>query len=133
MGSRHGELHCLLAIAKVSRTEHKRKGRMSKYFKKMLGARSSTTDASSASSSDARRMSRRNQRSEEEVSRETDLSTAMMVQQLADEEAAPRSRPRGSVDGHQVINRNREAGHKRLLADYFVDHPVYDDTFFRRR
>ena len=35
--------------------------------------------------------------------------------------------------GRQVIPRDRLSGHARLMADYFVSNPVYDDDFFRRR
>ena len=33
----------------------------------------------------------------------------------------------------RYIDREREAGHERLLRDYFVDNPVYSEEMFRRR
>ncbi|XP_047314080.1 putative nuclease HARBI1 [Impatiens glandulifera] len=39
----------------------------------------------------------------------------------------------GSVPGHIVINRDREAADRRLYNDYFSDNPLYNDTMFRRR
>ena len=39
----------------------------------------------------------------------------------------------GSVPGHVVINRDREAADQRLFADYFADNPRYDEGMFRRR
>ena len=48
-------------------------------------------------------------------------------------EAGSGGRRGGSVVGHQVIDRSRIDGHRRLFADYFADPPVYDHTYFRRR
>ena len=43
-------------------------------------------------------------------------------------------RPRdGSILGHAVINRDREAADRILFADYFADNPRYNDGMFRRR
>ena len=43
-------------------------------------------------------------------------------------------RPRGgSIPGHAVINRGREAADRILFADYFADNPRYNDGMFRRR
>ena len=39
----------------------------------------------------------------------------------------------GSVPGHIVINRDREAADQRLFDDYFADTPRYDEGMFRRR
>jgi hypothetical protein len=33
----------------------------------------------------------------------------------------------------RYINRNREAAHEQLVADYFAEYPLYSDTIFRRR
>jgi hypothetical protein len=59
-------------------------------------------------------------------------ASTVMVQRLAEEEE---SKPRrgGSVIGRQVVPRDRHGGHYRLMSDYFVTNPVYDDDFFRRR
>jgi hypothetical protein len=37
------------------------------------------------------------------------------------------------VIGRQVVSRDRHNGHYRLMTDYFVSDPIYDDDFFRRR
>jgi hypothetical protein len=59
-------------------------------------------------------------------------AATVMVQALVEEEEE--SRPtRGSVIGRQVVSRDRHSGHYRLMADYFVSDPIYDDDFFRRR
>ncbi|XP_059315422.1 uncharacterized protein LOC132066037 [Lycium ferocissimum] len=39
----------------------------------------------------------------------------------------------GSVPGHLVINREREAADNNLFLDYFSDNPRYNDGMFRRR
>ena len=40
---------------------------------------------------------------------------------------------RGSVEGHGVLNRDRQLGHVRLYQDYFSDDPTYEPNYFRRR
>jgi len=40
---------------------------------------------------------------------------------------------RGSVDGHHVLNHDRQSGHIRLYEDYFSDNPTYGPSYFRRR
>ena len=40
---------------------------------------------------------------------------------------------RGSVEGHRVLNRDRQAGHERLYQDYFSDNPTYGPNYFMRR
>jgi len=42
-------------------------------------------------------------------------------------------RHRGSVEGHRVLNRDRQSGHVRLYQDYFSDDPTYEPNYFRRR
>lgn len=37
---------------------------------------------------------------------------------------------RGSVEGHRVVNRDRQSGH---YEDYFSDNPTYGPSYFRRR
>ena len=39
----------------------------------------------------------------------------------------------GSVPGHVVINRNREAADRNLFNDYFSENPRYNAEMFRRR
>jgi hypothetical protein len=38
----------------------------------------------------------------------------------------------GSVHGHRVLQRDRQAGHERLYQDYFADNPTYAPNYFRR-
>ena len=40
---------------------------------------------------------------------------------------------RSSVEGHHVLNRDRQSGHNRLYEDYFSDNPTYGPSYFRRR
>jgi len=37
----------------------------------------------------------------------------------------------GSISGHKVVRRKREAGHWRLYEDYFLDDATYGPKFFR--
>ena len=39
----------------------------------------------------------------------------------------------GDIISRQFRYRDRVSGHSRLLNDYFVENPVYDETLFRRR
>ena len=39
----------------------------------------------------------------------------------------------GGRIGRQYRYRDRVSGHSRLLNDYFVENPVYDETLFHRR
>lgn len=56
-------------------------------------------------------------------------TTALLIEGEDSEE----SQPGGSVQGHQVLNRERELGHMRLYQDYFSEHPTYGPNYFRRR
>ncbi|OEL14520.1 hypothetical protein BAE44_0024462 [Dichanthelium oligosanthes] len=40
---------------------------------------------------------------------------------------------RGSVVGRQTVLRDRYNGHRRLIAYYFDNPPVYNDNIFHRR
>jgi len=40
---------------------------------------------------------------------------------------------RSSVEGHHVLNRDRQSGHIILYEDYFSDNPTYGPSYFRRR
>jgi hypothetical protein len=57
----------------------------------------------------------------------------LLLLDMADEEDLQRKKSKGSVQGHSVINRDRVAEHKALVADYFCENPVYNDRQFRRR
>jgi hypothetical protein len=39
----------------------------------------------------------------------------------------------GSIKGHRVLQRDRQAGYQRLYQDYFSDNPTYGHYYFRRR
>jgi len=39
----------------------------------------------------------------------------------------------GSVPGHRVYNCDRAGADKQLMADYFVERPLYNEDHFRRR
>ncbi|XP_065860788.1 uncharacterized protein [Euphorbia lathyris] len=39
----------------------------------------------------------------------------------------------GSVEGHRVVNRNREEAHQNMYDDYFSSNPRFDANTFRRR
>jgi hypothetical protein len=40
---------------------------------------------------------------------------------------------RGSIEGHRVLDRDRQSGHSKLFQDYFSDDPTYGPDHFRRR
>jgi hypothetical protein len=40
---------------------------------------------------------------------------------------------RGSIFGHNIVNRNRKEGELRLYNDYFVENPKFTESQFRRR
>ena len=65
---------------------------------------------------------------------EDDTVTALAVQipetELLEVE---KSRQRGSVDGHSVVDRDIGSGHTRIHNDYFSDNPVYPESVFQRR
>ncbi|XP_042460882.1 uncharacterized protein LOC122044658 [Zingiber officinale] len=48
-------------------------------------------------------------------------------------ERSNNSRHRGSIPGHKMINRNREAADRNLFNDYFTENTLYNDAMFRRR
>ena len=57
------------------------------------------------------------------------LATAQIVQGFSNE----KGRHGGSVKGHKVIYRDREAGHERMYQDYLAENPTYGPELFRRR
>ncbi|XP_039793020.1 uncharacterized protein LOC120659001 [Panicum virgatum] len=63
-----------------------------------------------------------------------DDDTTVVGHMIHEEEARRREGGRrGSVPGHIVIDREHGSGHARIMADYFVENPVYTDAQFRRR
>ncbi|XP_042400159.1 uncharacterized protein LOC121989924 [Zingiber officinale] len=48
-------------------------------------------------------------------------------------EGSNKSRHRGSIHGHKMINCNREAADRNLFNDYFTENALYNDAMFRRR
>ncbi|RLN24092.1 putative nuclease HARBI1 [Panicum miliaceum] len=57
-----------------------------------------------------------------------DFVTAMLVDIKSN-----RSKHGGSVMGRAVVRRKKQAGHIKLMEDYFVDAPVFGPRTFRRR
>ncbi|XP_062209178.1 uncharacterized protein LOC133910957 [Phragmites australis] len=64
-----------------------------------------------------------------------DEEELMMMVAIEEEELRTqgRTRHRGSVLGHAVIDRGHQEGAARLFRDYFSNNPVYGDILFRRR
>jgi hypothetical protein len=48
-------------------------------------------------------------------------------------EAKLQARPGSSVNSRRYINRDHEAGHAKLVVEYFAEHPLYIDYQFCRR
>jgi hypothetical protein len=44
-----------------------------------------------------------------------------------------RTRHRGSIPGHNIVNRNRKEGELRLYNDYFTENPKFTESQFQRR
>ena len=44
-----------------------------------------------------------------------------------------RTRYRGSIPGHNIVNRNKKEGELRLYNDYFAKNPKFIKSQFRRR
>ena len=40
---------------------------------------------------------------------------------------------RGSILGHNIVNRNKKEGELRLYNDYFAENPKFTESQFRRR
>jgi hypothetical protein len=57
------------------------------------------------------------------------ITTAAIVQTFS----GHKRRPGGSIPGHIVIYRDREAGHQRMVRDYLAANPTYGPHLFRRR
>lgn len=62
-----------------------------------------------------------------------DEEISVAIVQLADGEEEEHQPHRGSVHGRATVDRDRYTGRLRLMQDYFVDPPVYDERFFQRR
>jgi hypothetical protein len=60
------------------------------------------------------------------------LLTATAMVQVVEEEEEQRPR-RGSVVGRETVKRDKYAGYHRLMADYFLNPPIFGENFFRRR
>jgi hypothetical protein len=48
-------------------------------------------------------------------------------------EAKLQARSGSSVNSRRYINRDHEAGHAKLVAEYFAENPLYTEYPFRRR
>ncbi|XP_057812312.1 uncharacterized protein LOC131026456 [Salvia miltiorrhiza] len=60
------------------------------------------------------------------------LNNNLIVAQLAEYQNATKIHG-GSVLGHKVIHRDREAAAHRLFNDYFFENPTFNEGMFRRR
>ena len=60
------------------------------------------------------------------------LSTnSMIVEYYQNQRRNYSTRHGGSIPGHIVVRRDREAAHQNLFNDYFFDNPRYGENFFR--
>ncbi|KAI8539388.1 hypothetical protein RHMOL_Rhmol09G0179200 [Rhododendron molle] len=54
-------------------------------------------------------------------------NTTIISQYLEEEDQPVCKRHRGSIPGHKVIDRQREAAHARLWNDYFSENPTFGE------
>ena len=57
----------------------------------------------------------------------------MMIEYYQNQLHNYRPRYGGSIPGHIVVQRDREAAHQNLVNDYFSDNPRYGEDVFRLR
>jgi hypothetical protein len=61
---------------------------------------------------------------------EEDMAAAAIVASMA---ASKKRKWGGSVLGHDVKQRERDAVHEQIMRNYFYDSPLYGEEHFRRR
>ena len=64
------------------------------------------------------------------------LAFQVAIDAVAEEESnnqGRRTRYRGSILGHNIVNCNRKEGELRIYNDYFAENPKFTETQFRRR
>jgi hypothetical protein len=69
----------------------------------------------------------------DDSSSDDDDDLEMVTALYADFVSSKRPKHGGSVPGHALVHRRKQAGHDRLMADYFVDEPIFGPATFRRR
>lgn len=69
----------------------------------------------------------------DDSSSDDDDDLEMVTALYADFVSSKRPKHGGSVPGHALVYRRKQAGHDRLMADYFVDEPIFGPATFRRR
>jgi hypothetical protein len=60
------------------------------------------------------------------------VATAAVAEEESNSQGR-RTRYRGSILGHNIVNRNRKEGELRLYNDYFAENPKFTETQFQRR
>jgi len=60
------------------------------------------------------------------------VATAMVAEEESNNQGW-RTKYRGFILGHNIINRNRKKGELRLYNDYFAENPKFTKNQFRRR
>ena len=78
------------------------------------------------------RRARKRQRELQQFHAHHELLTMTTIVQIIEEEEEERPR-RGSIVGRKTVPRDRFSSYWRLMQDYFLDPPVFDDNHFRRR
>jgi len=58
---------------------------------------------------------------------------SVLIAEMEEMESNKRPKHGGSVQGHEVVHRNKQQGHDKLFADYFASNPVFGPVTFRRR
>jgi hypothetical protein len=75
----------------------------------------------------------RAQRLLDEESSDDDDSFVFTAAQIVRTFSKRKRRCGGSVPGHVVVYRDREAGHRRMYQDYLAENLTYGPELFRRR
>jgi len=60
------------------------------------------------------------------------VATAVVTKEESNNQGR-RTGYRGSILGHNVVNRNRKEGELRLYNDYFAENPKFTESQFQRR
>ena len=79
------------------------------------------------------RRARKRQRELQQFHAHHELLTMTTIVQIIEEEEEEERPRRGSIVGRKTVPRDRFSSYWRLMQDYFLDPPVFDDNHFRRR
>jgi hypothetical protein len=60
------------------------------------------------------------------------VATVVVVEEESNNQGR-RTEYRGSILGHNIVNRNKKEGELRLYNDYFAENPKFTESQFRRR